>query len=267
MAVHDLDVPEGLAEAIKALDPDFQGLLERKDVPARLQGTLSNTGVKSISRFAVLGESAADLRRFATDHCNLAAARDVVQIAGLIDAWEASRTRMQARHKAEAEASIASLPPPMNKTEAQDLKVRFEQAHYKLEDKVWPATGTLEVLFDQVESGEWRHMALMQFLSKEDQESEPLGATIDKSGTVKIRKGYGEGKPPKTPEELRQKIKLMCHTYLFVQLKYPNKEVLRDVTPNLFSKLADYLLGNISLASRPRMRKGRLWPLRASNWS
>ena len=258
MAVHDLDVPEGLAEAIKALDPDFQGLLERKDVPARLQGTLSNAGVKSISRFAVLGESAADLRRFATDHCNLAAARDVVQIAGLIDAWEASRTRMQARHKAEAEASIASLPPPMNKTEAQDLKVRFEQAHYKLEDKVWPATGTLEVLFDQVESGEWRHMALVQFLSKEDQESEPLGATIDKSGTVKIRKGYGEGKPPKTPEELRQKIKLMCHTYLFVQLKYPNKEVLRDVTPNLFSKLADYLLGEHIFGLKAKDEKGEI---------
>ena len=85
----------------------------------------------------MLGETAADMRRFATDHCGLAAVRDVVQIAGVIDAWEASRTRMQARHKAEAEASMASLPPPVNKTEAQDLKVRFEQAHYKLEDKVW----------------------------------------------------------------------------------------------------------------------------------
>ena len=243
MAVPDLDTPEGLATAIKALDPDFQGLLERKDVPARLQGTLSNNGVKSISRFAVLGETAADMRRFATDHCGLAAVRDVVQIAGVIDAWEASRTRMQARHKAEAEASMASLPAPVNKTEAQDLKVRFEQAHYKLEDKVWPATGTLELLFEQVEAGEWRHMSLVQFMSKDDQDQEPLGATIDKSGTVKIKKGFGEAQPPKSPEDLRQKIKLLGHSYIFVQLKYPNRAVLRDVTPNLFMKLADYLLG------------------------
>jgi hypothetical protein len=32
---------------------------------------------------------------------------------------------MQVRHKLEAEATASSLPPPVNKTEAQELKVRF----------------------------------------------------------------------------------------------------------------------------------------------
>ena len=122
---------------------------------------------------------------------------------------------MKVRHQAEAEASLASLPPPMNKAEAQDLRVRFEQMHYKLEDKVAPSTGTLEQLFDQIEAGEWRSMSLAQFMSREDQDTEPLAAVIDKSGTVRVKKGFGEGKPPKTGEELRQRIKLMSYCYIF----------------------------------------------------
>ena len=91
--------------------------------------------MRSLSRFAVLGDRAADVRTFAVDHCHLQLGRDVVQVAGLVDLWEACKTRMQVRHKAEAEASASSLPPPVNKTEAQDLRVLFEQMHYKLEDK------------------------------------------------------------------------------------------------------------------------------------
>eukprot|EP00435_Cladocopium_sp_Y103_P039175 s391_g10.t1 len=108
------------------------------------------------------------------------------------------------KHKAEAEAVSSAMPPPLNKTEAQELKTRFEQVHYKLEDRVAPAAGTLEFLFEQVDSGEFKTMALVQFMSREASETEPLGATIDRSGMVKIKKGCGESKPPRSNEELRE---------------------------------------------------------------
>ena len=88
---------------------------------------------------------------------------------------------MESRHQAEAEASLASMPSPINKVEAQDLRLKFEQLHYRLEDKVSPATCTLELVFDQVESGEWKPMSLVQFLSRDDTEAELMGATIDKT--------------------------------------------------------------------------------------
>ncbi|CAL1149061.1 unnamed protein product [Cladocopium goreaui] len=239
----DLDTQEGLRDAVAKLDPDFQGLLERKGVPARTQGVLSNLGVPSISKFAALAEAAGDVRAFAVDHCQLVRGRDVVSIASLVDSWQACTTRMQVRHKAEAEATVAALPAPVNKVEAQDLKVRFEQMYYKMEDKVAPATATLEHVFDQVEAGEWKNMALVQFLSKDDADAEPLAAVIDRSGNVRVKKGHGETKPPKTPEELRQRLKLVGHTYVMTQLKFPNRAVLRGLDPNIFMKLADYLLG------------------------
>lgn len=45
-----------------------------------------------------------------------------------------------------------------------------------------------------MDSGELKVMSLVQFLSKEDQETEPLAATIDKSGTVKIKTERSWGK-------------------------------------------------------------------------
>lgn len=41
----------------------------------------------------------------------------MVVIAGLIDLWNARKTRMVTRHKAEAEAISAAMPPPLNRTE------------------------------------------------------------------------------------------------------------------------------------------------------
>ena len=72
-----------------------------------------------------------------------------------------------------------------------------------------PSTGTLEILFDQVEGGEWKTMSLVQFMSREEQEVEPLAAVLDKAGNLKIKRGQGESTPPKSPEELRQKIRLL----------------------------------------------------------
>jgi hypothetical protein len=108
---------------------------------------------------------------------------------------------------------------------------------------VAPSTGTLEVMFGQVESGERKNMSLIHFMSRDEQDVEPLAAKLDKSGILKVTRRYGESQAPRTPEELRQKVKLLGHTYIFVQLKYPNRDSLREINPNLFNKYVDYLLG------------------------
>ena len=55
--------------------------------------------------------------------------------------------------------SVVWLPMVMDRSEAHDL--------------------TLEQIFDQMEHGEWRTMCLIQFLSREDAEVEPMAASID----------------------------------------------------------------------------------------
>lgn len=182
------------------------------------------------------------------------------QIAGLVDAWQACKTRMTVRRQAEAEAATSKLPLPVSKTEIQDLKLRFEQMHYSLEDKVTPASGTIEQLCEQVDAGEWKNMSPVQFMSRDDQDTEPLAATIDNSGTVKVKRGFGESKPPKMAEELRQKLKLVCHCYLFIQFKYPNKDVLRAVNTHHWSRFADYLLGEHVMGLKSTSSSGEVVP-------
>ena len=79
---------------------------------------------------------------------------------------------------------------------------------------------------------------------REDAEIDPLGATIDKAGNIKVRKGYGETTEPRSPEEYRQRIKVMMHSYLLAKLKYPHKQVLQDAEPHHFQKFVDYIVGD-----------------------
>lgn len=61
-----------------------------------------------------------------------------------------------------------------------------------------------------------KNMSLVEFLSREDAEADVLGATIEKgTGTLKVKKGYGECQKPRTPEEFRKRMAVVtARTYL-----------------------------------------------------
>ena len=240
----DPNTEEGRVELLAKLDPDFHGLLQRKEVGATQQALLSRAGCKSLSRFAAVADTRAQLRNFLQNTLQMDPATQAMEIASLVDAWEGSKVRMEVRHRAEAEASSSNLPMALQKVEVQDLRKKFENSHYQLEDEVAPVPSTLELLCDQVENGEFKVMMLVQFLSREDAEVDPIGAVIDKSGTVKVRKGYGETKEPQSSEELRQRLRVMARAYIMTGMKYPQKPVFASLDPQDFMQLADYLLGD-----------------------
>ena len=138
---------------------------------------------------------------------------DIASMVDSHDSWESSSTRMTVRHKAEAEAGLASQPRALNK-EIQDLLTKFQSVHgLKLEDRNIPAASTLEQTFDQVEQGELKNMSLVQFVSREDAEADVFGATIEKgTGALKVKKGYRECPKPRTPEEFRRRMSVVAHS-------------------------------------------------------
>ena len=256
MAAPDVDTPDGRAAALLLLEPDFHGLLQRKAVEEIVQARLAVANVRSISRFNAMADTRQQLRNFCIHSLAMDAARDIVAVASVLDAWEAARTRMEVRHKAEAEAVSSNLPPTMNKVEYQDIRKRFERLHYKLDDRTTPAASTLELLCDQIESGELKPLLLVQCLSQEDAEVDPLGAVIDRSGAVKIKRGHGETSEPKDPEEYRRRMKVVAHAYLFAQLKYPHKAVLAGLTPYSFQRFVDFILGEHVLGLQAKDDEG-----------
>lgn len=256
MAGLDLTTADGRAAALLLLEPDFHGLLQRKAVEEIHQARPAVSNVRSISRFNAMADTRQQLRNFCIHSLMMDAAADAVAIASVLDTWEAAKTRMEVRHKAEAEAVSSNLPPTMNKVEYQDIKRRFERLHYRLDDRTTPSANTLELLCDQIESGELKPLLLVQCLSQEDAEVDPLGAVIDKTGAVKIKRGHGETSEPKDPEEYRRRMKIVAHTYLFAQLKYPHKAVLAGLTPYSFQRFVDFILGEHVMGLQAKDEEG-----------
>lgn len=64
------------------------------------------------------------------------------------------------------------------------------------------------------------------------------------TGTLKIKKGYGECQKPKNLEEFRKRMAVAAHSYLMAQLKYPQKMSLRELQPQHFLKYLGLMLGD-----------------------
>ena len=78
-------------EFISLLEPDFHGLLQRKEVSAVTQARLAHANCKSLSRFNSVADSRVQLRTFAQQTVQLDPAADVMEVAALVDAWEAAK--------------------------------------------------------------------------------------------------------------------------------------------------------------------------------
>ena len=255
------DTDERRRNAVALLDADLHdGLLQTKGVAILYQARLSVQRVRSISRLSSVADDRASLRTFCNTSLNMHLQNDVVDIATVVDAWESAKTRMEVRRKAEAEASLAQIPKAFNKVEIHDMANRFETLYnYRLEDRIMPPAGTLELVFDQIENGELKNMTLSQFVCREDAESEMIGAVIEKgTGAIKVKKGYGECPAPKSPEELRKRLAVVAHSYLLAQIKYPQKAILRDLRPQHFHKYMDLLLAEHVLGLKARDPEGNV---------
>ena len=254
------DTEERRKNAIALIDADLHGLLQVKEVDEVLQAKLSVAKIRSMSRMSTVADDRAGMRRFCTEVLTLDETRDIVEIALLVDAWESASARVTVRNKAEAEAGVANLPRALHKVEIQELLVKFQKVHgIKLEDRNTPAATALEQVFDQVEQGELKNMSLVQFLSRDDAEADILGATVEKStGTLKIKKGYGECQKPRSPEEFRKRMSVVANAYLLAQLKYPQKASLRDLQPQHFLRYLDLMLGEHVLGLKARNKEGEV---------
>lgn len=100
-------------------------------------------------------------------------------------------------------------------------------------------------------------MSLKQMVSREDTENEILGATIEKgTGTMRIRKGYGECAKPKSPEEFRRRMSVLANSYLLAQQKFPQKAHLKDLRPLRWLRYVEFLLGEHVLGLKATNKDG-----------
>ena len=248
-------------EIVKTLDPDLAGLLQCKDVSLQVKAKLAEKKVKTTSRLSAMADSRQGVREFCQKSLGLKPEEgdDMIEIASVVDAWEAAHARVEARNKAEAEAVIGGLPKAVARPELAQLRDRFETSFYTLQDKLIPASATLEQHFDMIVHGEWQYLSLKEFASKEDEAKEPLAASMlldRQTGALKVKKGNVQVPLPKDAEELRQRLRLMAHVFVMCALRYPHVASLKGIAPSHFYNYADFLLGDFVLGLRAKDASG-----------
>jgi hypothetical protein len=249
--------------AVALLNADLAGLLAAKEVPRVVQAKLALKRVKSMSMLAVLQDTRAGMRVFCKDSLGLDEAANpdaVIDIATVVDAWEAAKLRVERRNALEAEASVSAEPKAVPKTEHMELRSKFEKVYMVIEDKEAPAYSSVEDLFEQVDQGEFRFMSLNEFASREDADQEKWGQLSfnNNTGIVKVKKGAVDNPLPAGSELLRRRLKLVGHHWLYCKLRYPLRRNLQDIDAQTFIKLADYLLGELVSGFGAKDEKGNV---------
>ena len=98
---------------------------------------------------------------------------------------------------------------------------------------------------EQLQENDPQVEKLKEVASKEDGEDDYLMADVDLgSGALKVKAGKAKQvPPPKNPEELRQRLKMIGNAWLLAKTRHPNRAWLADLTTHTYVKFADHLLG------------------------
>ena len=243
-----LDTSAERRAAISFLDPDFQGLLDAKEVPELVQASLAMVNIRGIHRLAVMEDTRAEMRAFCRAHLGLADDSAVVKanIAAVLEVWEAAKQRLDRQNVVDAQAVSAHLPKQVQLNEMQQLRKRTEELVGKIEDRLVPSKMSAEDLFEQVDGGELRIMTLKEFATKSDAEQTETWNDLVVSkhtGSVKMKKTGVENSMPKTKEELRRRLKLVENHFWYLKFRYPQRSVFQSLSLQTFSKHVQYILG------------------------
>ena len=235
-------------EYIEKLSPELQGLLDARKVGRQAQADLSKSGVDSIAMLSAVAVNREGLEKVAKDMLGIDVAAgggdEQIKFAQLYLAWQAASKRVKFQDEMDAEAAAHKEPKLVPPQEIMALRQKFETEYYKLKDAEIPAKGSLEDLFEQIDLGEFRPMALRHFGSRADNEEAEVGnLQVGKAGQVKIKKSRVETAAPATLEDFRAKVVLMANHYLFAKFRYPNKQILQKINPFTFLDYLGYLTG------------------------
>ena len=107
-----------------------------------------------------------------------------------------------------------------------------------------PAKAYLEMLLEHVEEGDSRPESLSEVASAErDSGDVPTTVRANADGTLRIHKARVQGSPPRNPEELRSRYRLMAAAWQCVALRQPHHPGFQRFHEGIFMSLLDHLLG------------------------
>ena len=220
------------------------------DVSLDVQHQIAVSGFRSVQKFTSIADDRTTLRAalradYGLDPAAIGAAGTAarLQVASVICAWESAAEVRTASVAAKAEAQAQGMSKPLTLTEKSSMRKAFERVHGKLPNCEVPSGDYLASKLEEAEQEEPTASPLDEVLDSEGTEAADLSASVDAGGRLRLVRKKVKGKAPMTSEELRIRLRVECHTWAFIALKYTTKTWLQATTPSAWQRYADYLLG------------------------
>ena len=167
-----------------------------------------------------------------------------VTAAGIICAWESAREMASRESALKVEARVLQTQRPVTVLERSAMRRAYEALHGAIPDSECPSADYIASKMEETEQEEPSASPLDEVASIMDLDSQSLGAVLDASGQIRIRKSKVKGQLPSSSEELRVKLRLECNVWAFLSTKFTAKTWLRNVSPAKWQRYADYILGD-----------------------
>ena len=239
-----------VAPAVDALAlgaADLRFLLQRQGVDDDHLRRLFSAGVDSMDKFSAFASGEEDLLSVLKDEFRLDPATNLAtrgQVASFIAAWKSAKVRVQRQAEVEAEQDTRELTKPVPTSEYLLLRQAYVKAYGTLEEKVLPSKEYLERKLLEVEHGEFKPESLQEVTTRDELDPDTLIPVWDSKGQMTVKRGTSRVPLPAGPEELRRRLNIMRNVYLMLKLKFPGRSDLQDLTPELFERYKEYLLGD-----------------------
>ena len=239
----DAEKRQYLATQVSA---DLTYILEEVKLPLDVQYNLGQT-YTTIALFAAIADTKPNARdAFRQDLAidPTASVANRARLAALVTAWQMAYDVAEKERAVKAEARVMGLPKPLLQSERMTMRTALETAVGRLEEQHEPAPEYIAMKLEEVESGELLASPMEEIASVKDNQSSQLQSTLDSTGRLRITKERKKVKVPSNSEELRQKLKVECHTMLMLGARLRNKIWFQNLEQRHFSQYADFLLGD-----------------------
>lgn len=237
---------------LATMDSDLQFLLSEFEVPVQIQLKLAILGSKSIPTFTVMADDrpgmrlaiAADLIDATEAHLAPAVAATARTVTtALLAAWMSSEQKVAAKIRAAADGSALRLPALLSRPAIVALRQKFETAHGRVNDSVWPCISFVEKRLEEAEEGTCSAPSLTEVISLDRAQDDHI--VLSEVGiNVKVRKAVKDIAPPASTEEFRTRLKTLAIAYVLAGYKHGNRLWLRSATLQVFQDYTDHMLSD-----------------------
>ncbi len=221
---------EERAAGLAALGAELSYLLEEKLVDQHVRALLGHYQMVNTEILSAIATDEASFRRMLKNDLGLDPEEGIdsrIKSAHLVNAWRAARERVQRQEAADAEARAEGRPRELPRQSQVSLRKLYEDRHGELDDSMCPSYGYNNERLSQIEEGDYRAEQLSQVVSFEEAREETadpeLSFSLTRASTVTLSKVRTRVPPPKDPEELRARYKVMAVHWEIMKNKAPRE--------------------------------------------